>query len=168
MLVPATPTTRYIGFYNKRHVSITHQIVSVGSLKPQIVLAVRGCGPLNPNQRRDTPFKIPPILYILGKSAAEQPSTCLAIFIDLSLKPITKIWSASSRQEHTLKCIGVKSHRYMTSVLQGLTYSLLQFHFILYMYMFHTIWEFAQTGTHSVYLQFVQCNVLIAQIPRLH
>ena len=71
-----TSYTHDIRFNSKTNVSTTHQIVWVGSLKPQ------------------TPPPPPPRTLYLGQSTAKQPSLFLAIFMGLSLKPIMNVWNA--------------------------------------------------------------------------
>ena len=81
-MTPLQVGTSYIhdfGFYSEGNASATHQIV----------WAVKGLRYLR------TPILNSPHTRYLGQRAAETPSTFLAIFMDLSLTPITSIWSAS-------------------------------------------------------------------------
>ena len=56
---------------------------------------VGGCAPFEPPlMEGHVPLKFPSY-SCLGQRAAEKPSTFLAIFMGLSLTPITSIWSAS-------------------------------------------------------------------------
>ena len=78
MLAPATPT---ISGFTARKMS-------------QLPTRVRGWGQRTPINGGIPPLKFPPNRY-LSQRAAEKPSTFLAIFMGLSLTPITNIWSAS-------------------------------------------------------------------------
>ena len=53
----ATSYTHDIGFYNKGHISATHQIVWAGSLNPQIVCVAIRLRPLPTPINRETPEK---------------------------------------------------------------------------------------------------------------
>ena len=62
---------------------------------PNYVIREGAAPPLNSTQLRSSPLNSPHTLY-LGQSAAKKTSNFFAIFMDLSLKPITNIWSSSS------------------------------------------------------------------------
>ena len=84
MLAPATPTI--LGFTAREMSQLPTRLRGRGHRNP----GLRGRSHRNP----PPPLKFPHTRY-LGQRAAEKPSTFLAIFMGLSLTPITNIWSAS-------------------------------------------------------------------------
>ena len=45
----------------------------------------RGCAPLNPASRGDTPLEIPPVVYILVPRRGEKPLVFLQVFVFFNL-----------------------------------------------------------------------------------